>query len=104
MSSLVQIADFGTDYTGIGWLTVVLPLAVLALIVAWWHFVYRRGRRHDPEQPAARVTNATEKKSASHAVVPLLPAFRLFSLEVAIALTLAVIVLWVWHATRRAQS
>jgi hypothetical protein len=104
----VSIADFGTDYTGIGWLTVVLPLALLAGIVVWWRLSWRRGGSPEaPEQPAPAAkagAKAGGKKSATQAVVPILPAFRVLPVGVAIALTLAVVVLWLWHGTRRAQS
>jgi hypothetical protein len=104
MSALLPIADFGTNYSGIGWITIVIPLVVLALVVAWWHLTWRRGRRSGDEQPAAPVVAKSKgKKSASHAVVPLLPAARLLPVGFAVALTLVVLVLW-WHGMRRAQS
>jgi hypothetical protein len=39
------LADFGTDYTDVGWLTIVLPLVVLALVIGWWNLMYRANRR-----------------------------------------------------------
>ncbi len=64
MSALVQIADFGTDYTGIGWLTLIGPLVVLALIVVWWRSAWRRGAG---ESIAETVTPTRPAKSAKAA-------------------------------------
>jgi|GEM_PF-5863045 uncharacterized membrane protein YhaH (DUF805 family) len=63
MSALLQLADFGTDYTGIGWLTLVFPLALLFTVVAWWNLTYRRGRRRREaaQSPIAR-SGAEESK------------------------------------------
>lgn len=39
-----MIADFGTDYTAIGWLTLVLPVGfVAAVAVLLWRAIKRDG-------------------------------------------------------------
>jgi hypothetical protein len=107
----VQIADFGTDYTGIGWLTLVLPLALLIAVIIWWRITWRRGSATAVETfvdaapgVAAKPTTTTKGQDVAPAVVPLLPAATLLPLWLALAVTLAVIVLWWWQKTRRAPS
>ncbi|MGD0981227.1 MAG: hypothetical protein ABR946_07070 [Solirubrobacteraceae bacterium] len=65
MSALLQVADFGTDYTGIGWLTLVLPLALLFTVVAWWHLTYRRGRRRREATSSPVARSGTEESKAA---------------------------------------
>jgi cbb3-type cytochrome oxidase subunit 3 len=65
MNALLQLADFGTDYTGIGWLTLALPLALLFMVVAWWNLTYRRGRRrHQAAQSPIARSDTEESKAA----------------------------------------
>jgi len=45
------IADFGTNYTGIGWLTLVVPVGFLGIVVALWVRAFKRGERHDSAEP-----------------------------------------------------
>ena len=92
------LADFGANYTGIGWLTVALPLGFLAIVVTLLYLAYKR----DGGAPAA-APNADQGRGASDSAVilPLLPVFML-PLALALALTAVVLVLW-WHSTRRAQ-
>jgi VIT1/CCC1 family predicted Fe2+/Mn2+ transporter len=90
------LADFGANYTGIGWLTLVLPIGFLAIVIALLYRAYKR----DGGAPAAE-GNETGGFSDSAAFLPLLPVFML-PLELALALTAVVVVLW-WHTTRRAQ-
>ena len=106
----MTLADFGTDYTGIGWITLVLPIA---LLVPDHRLVAPRvATRPDSERSGAGVPTApaaSGKKQrgggkSSHALLPVLPAFRMLPLGVAIALTLTAVAVWVWHATRRARA
>ncbi|MGD0196343.1 MAG: hypothetical protein ABSC56_00355 [Solirubrobacteraceae bacterium] len=46
-----MIADFGTNYTGIGWLTVVVPLGFLVIVVGLWVRAFRRADRGDSSEP-----------------------------------------------------
>jgi uncharacterized membrane protein len=65
VSALVQIADFGTNYTGIGWLTLVVPLGLLFAVVAWWHATYRsRKRQGDASQSSIAGSGTGESKAA----------------------------------------
>jgi hypothetical protein len=98
---ITQFADFGADYTGIGWLTVVLPLALLAFVVALWFRAYRRDGGEPSDTPVASGNSEGSSRTDSAMLLPLLPAFML-PLALALALTVVVAVLW-WHTTRRAQ-
>jgi MFS superfamily sulfate permease-like transporter len=110
----VPIADFGTNYTGIGWLTLVLPLLLLLIVIVWWRVSWGRGstRQADVAQATeaapGTTTPAGRKKpsagDAAPAVVPLLPAAKLLPLGVAVAVAVAIVVLWLWHTTRRAEG
>jgi hypothetical protein len=110
MSSLV-IADFGTNYSGIGWLTLVLPLLLLIIVVAWWRLAWHRSSTDSAEiaeTPAAQTSGdpgpGPGVRDIAPAVVPLVPGAVLLPLGFAIALTVAVIAFWWWHAMRRAQG
>jgi len=105
----VPFADFGTDYGGIGWLTLVLPLFLLALVIVWWRISWGRGSAAPPDvtQQGGGQAGARKKPSAgdaSPALVPLLPAARLLPLALVLVVALAVAVLWWWHATRRTDG
>jgi hypothetical protein len=41
-----MIADFGTDYTSIGWLTIVLPVGFVGLVAT---YLWRAFKREKPE-------------------------------------------------------
>jgi cytochrome c-type biogenesis protein CcmH/NrfF len=45
------IADFGTNYTAIGWLTLVLPIGFVALVVGLWVRWFKRSERRDSTEP-----------------------------------------------------
>lgn len=45
-----MIADFGTNYGGIGWLTLVLPLGFVAVVAAFLFRSFRRTER-DAQPP-----------------------------------------------------
>jgi hypothetical protein len=45
------IADFGTNYTAIGWLTLVLPIGFLAVVVGLWARWFKRSERRDSTEP-----------------------------------------------------
>lgn len=99
---VTQIADFGADYTGIGWFTVVLPLALVAIVVALWARAYKRDGGAPSDTPVASGRSEEGSRTTDSAVLlPLVPALML-PLALALALTVVVAVLW-WHTTRRAQ-
>jgi threonine/homoserine/homoserine lactone efflux protein len=51
----VQFADAGTNDTGAGWMTLVLPLALLAVVFAfWWRALKRRRRGGADTDPPSR--------------------------------------------------
>jgi hypothetical protein len=43
-SALAPLADRAADVPAGAVLTLVLPLALLVVVVAWWYFTLRRGR------------------------------------------------------------
>jgi hypothetical protein len=47
-----MIADFGTDYTGIGWLTLVLPVGFVALVAGLLVRSFKRSESRDGEPPS----------------------------------------------------
>jgi hypothetical protein len=105
--ALVQIADFGTNYTGIGWITLVLPIGLLILVVIWWRTAWGRGSADQADEffEASGGSPAANKPSdAAPAVVPLLPAATLLPLWLALAAAVVVAALWWRHMTRRAES
>lgn len=107
----MQIADFGTNYTGIGWLTLVVPVGLLIAVIFWWRITWRRGSAAAVDTfvdaapgVSAKPTTTTEGQDLAPALVPLLPAASLLSIWVLVAVALAVVVLWWWQTTRRAPS
>jgi hypothetical protein len=112
----MPIADFGTNYTGIGWLTLVLPLALLIIVVVWWRIAWSKGSANAPDVPhqaGGLPSTATPPQSGAvnkptsgdaAAFVPLLPLSRVLPLGIALAISAAIVVAWWWYTTRRAPS
>lgn len=103
----MQIADFGTNYSGIGWLTLVVPLGLLIIVIASWRTAWGRGSASQADElfDASGGSPAANKPTdVAPVLVPLLPAAKLLPIGFALALTVAVVVLWWWHTTRRASS
>jgi hypothetical protein len=110
----VQIADFGTNYGGVGWLTLLVPLGLLIIVVAWWRLSWSRGSSEAVETfvesaPGTAATPTTRESTtrpgdAAPVIVPIVPAAVLLPLGFAIAVALAVVALWWWQRTRDAPS
>jgi hypothetical protein len=110
----VQIADFGTNYGGVGWLTLLVPLGLLIIVIVWWRVSWSRGSSEAVETfvesaPGTAATPTTRETTigggdAAPLIVPIVPAAVLLPLGLAIGVALAVVILWWWQRTRRATS
>jgi hypothetical protein len=111
----VQIADFGTNYSGIGWITLVLPLVLLIIVIAWWRVSWSHGSSEAVDTfvesapgtaatPTKRETTTTGGGDVAPVLVPIVPAAVLLPLGLAIAVAFAVVVLWWWQRARRVPS
>ena len=107
IAAMLPLADFGSDTTAAGWMTVVLPLFVLAVVFAFWYRALRAGARAGagddatPQPPLPR-----NDPPALQVVAPVLPAALLpvsLALALGLALGAVVAVVW-WRRTRRMRA
>jgi heme/copper-type cytochrome/quinol oxidase subunit 2 len=109
IAPMLPLADFGSDTTAAGWMTVVLPLVVLAVVFALWYRALRaRARSGAGDDATPQPPSPRSDPPALQAVAPVLPAAVLpvslvLALVLALALAAVVAAAW-WRRTRHMRA
>jgi cbb3-type cytochrome oxidase subunit 3 len=104
IAPMLPLADFGSDTTAAGWMTVVLPLVVLAVVFA----LRARARSGAGDDATPQPPSPRSDPPALQAVAPVLPAAVLpvslvLALVLALALAAVVAAAW-WRRTRHMRA